>query len=161
MLQTYYNLELKQGRYDQLKQGCIKCITTQWCQLWAKIKATSSKFLGVNHICFWSLGNQESNTSNGLQFRVEWERYDQLKHSCTKSMLLCDYIRVQFLLFVWAEFWATSWAQFFMASGPFGLSIFTNPVFGCKAIFGNLHFIQILITKYATRSLKAMGKIYI
>ena len=44
-----------------------------------------------------------------------------------------------------------------MAIGPFGLSIFTNPIFGCKVIFGSLDFIQILIGKYATKSLKAMG----
>ena len=39
--------------------------------------------------------------------------------------------------------------------------IFTNPIFGCRVIFGNSDFIQILITKYETESLKAMGKVSI
>ena len=60
------------------------------------------------------------------------------------------------LFVVWAEFWASSWAQFFVAIRPFEFSIFTNPIFGCRTIFGNLDFIQILITKYAIGSLKAM-----
>ena len=40
-------------------------------------------------------------------------------------------------------------------------SIFTNPIFCYRTIFGNLDFIKILITKYATQSLKVMGKFYI
>ena len=44
----------------------------------------------------------------------------------------------------------------FVAIRPFEFSIFTNPIFGCRTIFGNLDFIQILITKYAIGSLKAM-----
>ena len=49
--------------------------------------------------------------------------------------------------------------SFLVAIGPFGFSIFTNPIFGCKTIFYHLDFIQILITKYATRYLKAMRNI--
>ena len=61
-------------------------------------------------------------------------------------MLLQDCTRVQFLL---------------VAIGSIGFSIFTNPIFGCSAIFGNFKFIQILITKYVTGSLKAMGNLYL
>ena len=50
---------------------------------------------------------------------------------------------------------------FFVAIGPFGFSILTNPIFGCRVIFGNLDLIQILITKYVMRSLKAMEKVSI
>ena len=50
---------------------------------------------------------------------------------------------------------------FFVAIGPFGFSILTNPIFGCRVIFGNLDFIQILVTKYASWSLKVMGKVSI
>ena len=60
-----------------------------------------------------------------------------------------------------AEFGASSWAQFLVAIGPFGFSILTNPIFGCRVIFGNLDFIQILVTKYASWSLKVMGKVSI
>ena len=42
-----------------------------------------------------------------------------------------------------------------------GLSIFTNPNLWLEDYFGNLDFIQILITKYAIRSLKAIGNIYL
>ena len=36
--------------------------------------------------------------------------------------------------------------------GPFGFSFFINPVFGYRAI--NLAFIQVLVTKFATGSLR-------
>ena len=42
-----------------------------------------------------------------------------------------------------------------VAIGPFGFSIFTSPTFGYTSIFGNLDFIQILITKYTIGSLNA------
>ena len=45
-----------------------------------------------------------------------------------------------------------------VAIRSFGFSIFTNPIFGCSTIFGNLDFIQILITKYIVESLKALRK---
>ena len=75
-------------------------------------------------------------------------------------MLLRDYIQVQFFFVVWAEFWVFSFRFILVVIGHFGFSIFTNPIFGCRAIFGNLDFIQILITKYAIKSLKAMGNIH-
>ena len=71
MVQAYFNSELKWGRYDRMKQGCAKCMATQWCQLWAEIAASSSRFLEANHIWFWSSGSQKSNASNGSQFGVE------------------------------------------------------------------------------------------
>ena len=49
--------------------------------------------------------------------------------------------------------------SFLVAIGLFGFSIFTNPIFGCNTIFDHLDFMQILITKYATRFLKAMRNI--
>ena len=88
-------------------------------------------------------------------------RYDQSKQCCTKSMLLLDCIWVQFLLVVWAEFQIFPFGLMLVAIGFFGFSILTNPIFRCRAIFGNLGFIQILITKYAIGSIKAIGKVSI
>ena len=71
MIQEDCNSKLKWGRYDRMKQGCSKCMAAQWCQLWVKITASSSRFLGTNHIWFWSSRIQESNASNRSQFEVE------------------------------------------------------------------------------------------
>ena len=87
-------------------------------------------------------------------------RYGQSKQCYAWSMLLRDYIQAQFFLVVWAEFWVFSFRLILVAIGHFGFSIFTNPIFGCKAIFGHLKFIQILITKYAIGSLKVIGKFF-
>ena len=51
--------------------------------------------------------------------------------------------------------------SFWWQLGLLGFSIFINPIFSCMTIFGNLDFIQILITKYSTGSLKAMRKVSI
>ena len=53
-----------------------------------KIGVASHEFHGASCIWFWSLGSQESNTSNGLQIRVEWGRYNHLKQDYAKGMLL-------------------------------------------------------------------------
>ena len=71
IFQADCNSELKWGRYDRLKQGYWKCMGAQWCQLWAKITATSNKFPRACHLSLWSLGSQEFNASNGSQFGVE------------------------------------------------------------------------------------------
>ena len=88
-------------------------------------------------------------------------RYSPLKQCCAKSMLLQDCIRVQFFLVFQTEFDSSPFRLILVAIGPFGFSIFSNLIFGCRTIFANLDFIQILIIKYATRSLKAMRKVFI
>ena len=85
-------------------------------------------------------------------------RYSPLKQCCAKSMLLQDCIRVQFFLVFQTKFDSSPFGLILVAIGPFGFSIFSNLIFGCRTIFGNLDFIKILITKYETQSLKVMGK---
>ena len=66
------------------------------------------------------------------------------------------------ILFVFrAEFWASHFGLLLVAIRPFGFSFSINPIFGCRTVFGHLDSIQILITKYAIGSLKAMGKVSI
>ena len=62
-------MELKWGRYDQLKQGYSKCMVAQWRQIWGKIGYT--RFFKENHLWFWILGSQKPNASNEWQFEVE------------------------------------------------------------------------------------------
>ena len=69
-------------------------------------------------------------------------RYSPLKQCCAKSMLLQDCIRVQFFLVFQTEFDSSPFRLILVAIGPFGFSIFSNLIFGCRTIFGNLDFIQ-------------------
>ena len=61
-------------------------------------------------------------------------RYDESKQCCARSMLLRDCIWVLFLLVVWAKFWVSPFGLILVEIGPFGFSIFINPIFGCRAI---------------------------
>ena len=126
MVQAYFNSELKWGRYDRMKQGCAKCMATQWCQLWAEIAASSSRFLEANHFEAQEVRNLMLQTDHNLELKRG--RYDWLKKCCAKSMLLRDcYGPNSFWLFG-LNFRPLVGLNFFVTIGPFEFSIFTNPI---------------------------------
>ena len=148
MLQMDCNSKLKQGRYSWLKQDCTEHDNTMTLTLTQNWGCLSWAFWGKQHIvlklrksgiqCFkwftiwsWNKGNM-----------VYWSKVEQRARLTSCQIVfgcLGSIFRPFFGLFLWKL-------------GPFGFSFFINPIFGYRAI--NLAFIQVLVTKFVTGSLR-------
>ena len=144
-----------------MKQGYAKCMAVQWRQIWAKIAATSSKFIREIKYDFESQEVRNPMLQMDSNLELKQGRYGQLNQCCARSMLLRDCIHAQFYFVVWADFWASSWVNFCWQLGHLGFLFSLTLFFVIGLLLVILDFIQILISKYATGSLKAMGKVSI
>ena len=120
------NSELKWGSCSRLKLGCTTSMEAQWCWLQLKIGATSHELFEANHIWFWSLRSQKSNTSNGFQFGVEETREIWLiEAKLHKGHVITRWSSSQIIFGCLGSFFGPLFGLFLWQLGPLGFFLFS------------------------------------
>ena len=97
MNSSFECIEKKKGKRKKKKDFFFfSFMLAKKLSLWLQIKATSHKFLKVSYIWFWSLGRQESNASNSLQFKVETNKMWSFEEKLCKRHAITGLNMVQF-----------------------------------------------------------------